>query len=275
MSSVAVVDPLSLSWAGTSSASDHSQLMMLGMTDESTLGSLNDEVHVWLREVPPSLPEEQVSEWLELLDPQELERHSRFHFARDRCLYAAAHELVRRVLSRYEPVPPESWRFVVNKYGRPSIATADAAGLRFNLSHTEGLVAVVVSRGRDVGVDVEVQLRLSRPMDIADRFFSSREVENLRSQIPTAQPYRFLDFWTLKEAYIKARGLGLAIPLDSFSFVLEDQTPPRVIFEASGHGDPDHWQFHLQRRSGAARLAVAVERGAGPDLPIRVRNIGG
>src|SRR5690606_33310169 len=93
--------------------------------------------------------------------------------------------------------------------------------LVFNLSHTDGLIACAVSRGREVGVDVEWLDRRGGDIDVADRFFSRYEVQALYAQPPERRRDRFFRYWTLKESYIKARGMGLALPLDRFSFELD------------------------------------------------------
>ena len=106
-----------------------------------------------------------------------------------------------------------------NVHGRPEILDRPAGvpDLRFNLSHTDGLIACAVTIGREVGVDVEhVGRRLTH--DIAGRFFAPREVADLKSLPVAEQPRVFFDYWTLKEAYIKARGFGLALPLGDFAF---------------------------------------------------------
>ncbi len=125
------------------------------------------------------------------------------------------------MLSRYADVAPRDWPFRIDEHGRPELAARPAGtpDLRFNVSHTNGLVACAVTVGREVGVDVEhTGRRLVH--DVAERFFSPREVADLRACPAADQPVVFFDYWTLKESYIKARGLGLALPLRQFSFLL-------------------------------------------------------
>ena len=119
--------------------------------------------------------------------------------------------------------------------------------LRFNLSHTDGLIACAVTIGREVGVDVEhIQRRLTH--DVAGRFFAPREVDDLKALPEDEQQRVFFDYWTLKEAYIKARGFGLALPLGDFAFTLAPPAPPQIAFEPA-----------LRRRPGdvAVRAGLA------------------
>jgi 4'-phosphopantetheinyl transferase len=227
------------------------------------------EVHVWLCD-PESADGALCARCGALLDEAERARRERFHFDRHRRRFEVSHALVRRSLSRYAPAPPEAWRFREVGRGRPEVAGPEAgAGLRFNLSHTDGLAACGVVRELDLGVDVEAASRVRRHLEIAERFFSPRESAGLRALPAEQQPGRFLDLWTLKESYIKGRGLGLALPLDGFSFLLEEGAP-RLLFERDLEDRPDDWQFSLSRPTAGHRLAVAVRRGRRPALRIRV-----
>lgn len=193
-----------------------------------------------------------------LLDPAERVRSARFRFDRHRNRFLVSHALVRTSLSRYASVVPASWRFREVGRGRPEIATpAGSEWLRFNLSHTDGLAACGVARAHDVGVDVEAAVRVTRHLAVAERFFSRREAAELRGLPESAQVDRFLDYWTLKEAYIKARGLGFDLPLDGFTFILGEDAP-RIEFERDLEDDPESWHFHLASPTATHRLAVAL-----------------
>src|SRR6185295_18612851 len=120
----------------------------------------------------------------------------------------------RTTLSHYAAVDPTAWQFARNRRGRPEISgPLGVAPLRFNLSNTAGLIACLVTLGVDVGVDVEDTHRRGETVRIANRFFSASEVAALEALPPERQRQRFFEYWTLKESYIKARGMGLAIPL--------------------------------------------------------------
>ncbi|MDH3686044.1 MAG: 4'-phosphopantetheinyl transferase superfamily protein [Myxococcales bacterium] len=193
-----------------------------------------------------------------LLDSDERARGERFRFDRHRNRFLVSHALVRTSLSRYGTAPPEVWQFREVGRGRPEIAApVEAVGLRFNLSHTDRLAACGVAGRDDVGVDVEAAIRVTRHLAVAERFFSKREAAELRGLPAEQQVDRFLDYWTLKEAYIKARGEGLALPLDGFTFVL-DADSPRIEFERDLGDAADSWQFHLASPTPEHRLAVAL-----------------
>lgn len=209
-----------------------------------------------------------------LLTPDERAKTRRFRFARDRhdCLVTRA--LVRTTLSRYAEVDPAAWRFEKNQYGRPHLVAGQCdRDLRFNLSHTRGLIACAVTIGREVGVDVETLSRSGETVAIADRYFSATEIRALRALPEDRQRVRFFEYWTLKESYIKARGMGLALPLDQFSFLLDAGPPIGIAFDPRLEDHADDWQFDLRRETPEHMLAVGVRRGPRPDLAIQVERV--
>jgi 4'-phosphopantetheinyl transferase len=202
------------------------------------------------------------------LSGEEQDRYRRFLPDWRRHQHLVSHALVRDVLSRYAAVLPAEWRFEVNPYGRPAIAEcSESSDLRFSLSHTAGRSIVAVARGIDIGVDVESTTARAAPCEIADRFFSPLEIAQLKRN-----PDAFFDFWTLKEAYIKARGLGLAIPLDSFSVLLTDPDRPEVAFHSACPDRPERWHFAISRGPDY-RMALAAATGAGQAVRIVEREI--
>ena len=221
-----------------------------------------DEAHVWLAN-PERIHEPALLErYLALLGSQERERHARLRREPSRREFLVAHAFARMTLSRYAPVPPEAWSFSLGEHGRPEISgPSDGRGLRFNLSHTRGMVACAVTRDLDIGVDVENRARRLRHRDLSERFFGEAEVEALRALAPEERARRFLELWTLKEAYLKARGLGISIPLRGFQFQLSDSAPPRIRFDpALLCDDPESWQFALHRPTQTHTLALAICR---------------
>jgi 4'-phosphopantetheinyl transferase len=213
------------------------------------------------------------SSYRDLITPDENARMARFVFERDRRQFLITRALVRTMLSRYAQVAPHAWRFVTNPFGRPEVLDrpAHVPDLRFNLSHTDGLIACAVTVGREVGVDVE---NITRQVthDIPGRFFAPREVADLRSLPESDQPRVFFDYWTLKEAYIKARGLGLSLPLSDFAFCLQPPALPTIAFEPALEDDPGSWQFYQASPTPIHRLGLAVRRN-GQDLPIHLRDV--
>ena len=238
-------------------------------------GLESGESHVWLVHEQSIDSPAVLSRYRELLDGEERARCERFVFPADQHRALVTRALVRTILSRYEDCRPEAWRFRSNAYGRPEIESPSADGLRFNLSHTRGLVACIVSLNREVGVDVENRLRGGRLIDVAHRFFAPFEVQSLEATAPERQLARFFTYWTLKESYIKARGMGLAIPLADFWFCL-DEAAENIRIELNPRlGDsPERWSFEFEHLSIAHSLATAVEKRTPDERPrVVVRTI--
>jgi 4'-phosphopantetheinyl transferase len=228
-------------------------------------------VHIDLVETGNAAAIAKLDAYKRLLSQVEHERMARLVFDRDRRAFLITRALVRTMLSRYCAVPPADWRFIENVHGRPEILDRPAGtpDLRFNISHTDGLIACAVTIGREVGVDVE---HIGRHLthDVAGRFFAPDEVTDLR-QLPVEDQERaFFDYWTLKESYIKARGFGLALPLGDFAFKLNPPGPPAITFEPSLDDDPSTWQFVQDWPTPQHRLGLAIRR-EGADLPVRSR----
>ena len=189
------------------------------------------EVHLWFTAPEEIEAPDLLDRYRRVVDEGELARLTRFVFAEHRHMFLVAHALVRATLSRYAEVLPEAWRFSHNEHGRPSVVLPSGCPpLRFNLSHTRGLALCGVVLDREIGVDVEDRQRTGQTVDIADRFFSPSEIRALRQLPPEHQRDRFFDYWTLKESYMKARGIGLALGLANFSFCLESDQPISIRF---------------------------------------------
>lgn len=213
----------------------------------------------------------------------ETARYERFYFDSDRKLFLIAWALVRSMLSTYADVDPADWRFTLNRYGKPEIAGPDTASrLRFNLSHTRGLVACIVVPELDVGIDVEDRRRETQGPEIARRFFSAAEVAEFERLPVDKQQTAFYEYWTLKEAYIKAVGVGISLGLGRFSFDLDhdgppvghpERQPPSISFSAELGGDPAAWQFAQWEPTPHHAMAAAIRRGSPSDLAIAVHEV--
>jgi 4'-phosphopantetheinyl transferase len=206
----------------------------------------------------------------ELMTPPERARHDRYLFERDRRLFLATRALVRSVLSSYADVPPASWRFAEGERGKPYVSSPQITpNLHFNLSNTLGLVVCAVSLAHPMlGVDTEFLLRPGETVSIAEHYFSPRETLALRALPPEQQRERFFCYWTLKESYIKARALGLALPLDQFSFLLDRGPEIDIAFDPRLADSPARWRFALLRGSPRHMVAVGVDTG-GAELSLR------
>ncbi|RJQ58755.1 MAG: 4'-phosphopantetheinyl transferase superfamily protein [Desulfobacteraceae bacterium] len=218
-----------------------------------------DEIHLWFAFPEEAKDPNLLSTYEKLLCEEELERKGRFYFEKHRHQYLVARALVRTTLSRYTGIDPRMLRFFRNRYGKPELAAGEIdSSIRFNLSHTDGLAMLGVVLDRDIGVDVEDMGRLEVSSGLAERFFSPNEVKDLASIPEDLRRSRFFDYWTLKESYIKACGMGLSIPLDQFGFVIPEGSPPRISFSPQRTDDPLHWQFRLFHPTDRHRAAVCV-----------------
>lgn len=208
-----------------------------------------------------------------LLTEEERGKEFRFYFADDQRRYLVTRAMVRTVLSRYLAVDPTDWRFTNNAYGRPAIANPGHAecGLRFNISHTRGLIALGVTQGRELGVDVENLQTREVTLDIADHFFAPVEVAELATVPKERQQDRFFEYWTFKESYIKARGMGLSIPLGQFSFHYPNERAVYIAIDPELADDANRWEFWQYRPTAEHLLAVCAERreGTAPSLTLR------
>ncbi len=220
-----------------------------------------DQARVWIVLTDETALAERLESFCGVLSADERSDVQRFIQPGDRVRFVLGRALARVMLSQFASVHPRAWRFRVTSHGRPELDMGgDLARIRFNVSHTRGLVACAVAPDRDVGVDVEyVDRHLTH--DVAGRYFSPLELADLEALPAAEQARAFFDYWTLKEAYIKARGLGLAIPLHHFSFVLRPGTPPIIRFAPELADDAASWQFVQSSPTPAHRLAVALRSG--------------
>lgn len=248
------------------------------------------EIHLWQVATDLPLSARQERQLVAELAPEERERHQRFRFECDRRQYLLAHALLRRALSCYTPQSPQSWRFTTNAYGKPRLA---GAGPRFNLSHTKGLVVCALAHDVHLGVDVERQHRAMDWQGLAERWLASEEQAWLACQPEQARATAFLRLWTLKEAYVKAFGLGLSMALTGFAIGISAQgqawvqrQDPKIQAAAAeplGDSNParanrrcqlEHWCLHEHWLGLAALLAadapqaVVIRRDGGPLLEI-------
>jgi 4'-phosphopantetheinyl transferase len=234
--------------------------------------SLRDaEAHVWYAWTNRCCTDASSAYYRSLLNAEEAGQLERFAFEHLRREYLVTRALCRLTLSRYGNVDPRDWVFARNRYGRPEIvAPRPVPRLRFNLSNARSLVACVVTLDADAGVDVEEVDRPGITVDIADSFFSIAELTALRALPPRDQRWRFFQLWTLKEAYIKARGMGLAIPLGQFSFAI-DGSMLAVSFDPALDDDPESWQFALHELSDRHIMAVGIRNGRTAPFALTLR----
>jgi 4'-phosphopantetheinyl transferase len=219
-----------------------------------------DEVHVWRASL--DCDDRVLHQFDETLAPDEKDRAQRFVFQPDRSSYIAARGILRELLGRYLKRAPSEIEFDYGPQGKPALGSGSYEGpVQFNLSHSHGMALFAFSVGRQVGVDVELVRPDFAGEKIAERFFSSQEVMELRSLPAAVQDEGFFLCWTRKEAYIKARGEGLQIPLKSFHVSLTPGEPARLQAD-----DSSRWSLRSLRLEGRYVGAVV---GEGQDWKLR------
>jgi len=227
-----------------------------------------DEIHVWT--VPLDPPPERVASLARLLAADEAARAARFRFARHRRRYTVGRGALRTLLARYLGADPAALAF---RYGgnekpylaSPSAAAAAAGGaaLQFNLSNSEELAVIAVVVGTEVGADVERLRPMQDALAISQRFFSAAE-RRVLAGVPEAQRDRtFFHCWTRKEAYLKAVGTGITVPLDRFDVTLAPGDAPRMLAMDGSAERAAGWHlYHLEPAAGYLG-AVAIHGGGG------------
>lgn len=244
------------------------------------------EIHLWLT-YPDEVPTLLEKQYRSLLSPAERDEEQRYRFQADRRRFLITRALARTVLSRYAPIAPQEWSFVKDPFGRPQVTNTTPAGWLpvFNISHTRELIVLGISRNRALGVDVENVHNRRVPPGLAERVFPAQEASVLTATNKARRQAEFFEYWTLKESYIKARGMGLSLPLDQLTFCLREAQSIEVRFAPVLRDDPQRWyfwQFRPKRHYLIATCAANTtpERPAmrgrvtvplGPERPLDVR----
>jgi 4'-phosphopantetheinyl transferase len=226
------------------------------------------EIHVWYSFERPE--DEAALEALRgLLEPEELERVDRAYTPELRRRFLGVRVMQRHVLGRYAlGVDAANLRFVTGEHGKPALAPPfESLGLHFNITHTKGLVAVAVSRLRDLGIDAENLNERTQAIKLARRYFTPEEARNLES-LPLAQQLaRFYSLWTLKESWMKATGKGLVAGLDKAAFSLDEHH--KVVGLSFAAGDAADWRFWQYVPNDEHALALALRApGATQDVTV-------
>lgn len=202
----------------------------------------SSDLVVWMTRTELACEPDLLARYVALLSAEERVRWAAFRSEAARHRFLLGRALVRVALSETTGDPPERWQFAIERFGRPVVAH-DSRDLRFNLSHTDGLVACVVAVGRDVGIDVE-RLDTSTPViDLARRFLPAEEAQAVVDARPEHRHACFLERWTLHEALAKALGTGLGAPRpdrdgsDQWRFWLRHPTPEHTLAVAASVTD--------------------------------------
>jgi 4'-phosphopantetheinyl transferase len=221
----------------------------------------DNEVHVWRAQL--ELPSSQVQRLRDHLTEDELERANRFSFEVDRQRFIAARGILRSILGRYITIYPGHLRFSYNQYGKPFLAPQFSSYLlNFNLCHSGSMALYAITRNMEIGVDVERVRSDFEYEEIAKRFFSVNEAAILRT-IPTETRLEaFYTCWTRKEAYIKAHGKGLSLPLDSFDVSCAPWEPPMLLIAKDDPQERSLWTL-LDLKPGPGYVGALAVKGVG------------
>lgn len=212
-----------------------------------------DDVHLWRASLNCDAPV--LSRLETTLSSDEMARANRFVFSTDRNHFVAARGILRELLGTYLMLPPAELRFRYGKHGKPALdANGSDSVLQFNLSHSGGVAIYAFSRGRRLGVDVEQIRPQLAGEDIAQRYFAAREVAELQALPANLRTEGFFLCWTRKEAYVKAHGAGLSLPLDSFTVSLTPGGPTELQAE-----DGDRWSMHSVEPAPGFVAAMVAE----------------
>jgi 4'-phosphopantetheinyl transferase len=231
---------------------------------ETRIALPEDEVHLWQIELATVAPAEQ--RWKQILSEDERSRAARFHFSQDRQYFTATRALLRMILGSYLDSNPSELVFQYSEKEKPSLHPCSSGEQwEFNVSHSGSIAMLAFSRGRTLGVDVE-QLRDNFDHEaIARRFFSEEEQRQLAALSPSEQYHAFFRCWTRKEAYIKAQGIGLSLPLHQFDVSLKPGDVNALLATRPDHSEAARWSLR-EVPAGDGYVAALCVRGNGRHL---------
>jgi 4'-phosphopantetheinyl transferase len=196
----------------------------------------------------------------EIVSDDERKRAERFKFERDRRRYLIAHAALHGILGRYLTIRSEPINFDYGSNGKPKLSQAlTPSGVQFNLSHSNEMAVLALTRGGEVGVDIEFVKDNFEFQDVAERFFRTKEVAAMRSLPAHLQRRAFFKCWTSKEAFLKAKGSGLSGKLDEVEITLTANQQVQITASVPG------WTLAELEPIDGYEAALVVE---GAPLPI-------
>ena len=231
---------------------------MAGLPNHLTLGA--EDVHVWRASLDVTATI--VGPLKQFLSGDELVRAGRFHFESDRKHFIVARGYLRAILSRYLKIPAEEIKFAYGEQGKPQLAAScrGSQSFYFNLAHSHGVAIYGMTRVGEIGIDIERIRPEFTGDDVANRFFSPGEVSCLNAMPKDLRPEAFFNCWTRKEAFIKAVGMGLSLPLDQFEVTLAPGEPAQLVRTAWDEDEASRWSIKSidVGESYVAAIAVAA-----------------
>jgi 4'-phosphopantetheinyl transferase len=234
---------------------ESSKVGMVGSQDRNA-GMVAGEVHIW--RVPLCGQAELIPTCRNLLSADEVQRADRFHFEKDRHAFIIARAAMRQILARYGNVPPQNLIFSYGPKGKPELSP-ELNFIKFNLSHSQEFALLAVAQGLCLGIDIEFVNQGIAVEEIAKRFFSANEINALGALAGRQKVEAFFSCWTRKEAYIKALGEGLSVPLDSFDVAFDANAPAALLRVRSSPGEVLRWSMYDIVMPPVYKAAVVVE----------------
>jgi 4'-phosphopantetheinyl transferase len=213
------------------------------------------EVHVWRATL--DAPRDVMARFSRVVSADEHTRAGKFHFEADRKRHIIGRGISRLLLGYCLGIAPGQLKFDHNEFGKPSLQVG--LPLCFNLSHSGELVLVALAHGRTIGIDVERIRKDMAQAEIARRFFSPRECAALAGLTPDKQCEAFFACWTRKEAYLKARGDGLSLPLDQFDVAFVPGEVPRLLATRHDPAEVHRWTIRALDPGYGCKAAVAAQ----------------
>ncbi len=228
----------------------------------------SETAHLWFFDTETLREPSTTDEWLARLEDHERTRYAAYGTAAARREYLGTRAVARTALAHYSGQPAECLRFGTDHLGRPELTSPVMPGLFFSLAKTRELAVGLFALDHEVGVDVELVAPIEA-VELAERFFSPGELAELSSLEDTARLSRFYELWTLREAYLKARGIGLALPLEQLVFRPTPSGGAQAEFGPAIRDDPAHWQFGLTWLTNRHLAATCIRR-TSSGVPTRI-----
>jgi 4'-phosphopantetheinyl transferase len=219
-------------------------------------------IDLWLVSINEVTDQGLLNRYLHLLTTDEVSRQQAFRFRKDRIRYLVTRALVRTVLSQYVPIHPGQWRFGTNRYGKPLLSgcAQNLGRISFNISHTEDVILLALTCTNALGVDIEYVRSNRRYSDLIRNTLCPAEEAIYQTAPSNLRTERFLEYWTLKEAYVKARGLGMAIPFNHISFDLRDERCIKLNIHPKLNDFASRWQFWQIHARDEHIISLCAER---------------
>lgn len=222
----------------------------------------DSDIHIWCASL--NIFPQDLSYYKSILSQDEIERAGRFVFEKDRNHYIAGRGLLRLILGSYLNMEPAHIEFVYGSHGKPALRSGlTNKALEFNLSHSKDRALYAFNWNRRVGVDIEYLTPMAGMNDFAERFFTPRESARINSLSGAQREDAFFKTWTCKEAFLKAKGSGLTVPINQVEISLETEGTVELISIGDNREQPAHWRLEMFNPFPGYQAALAVEGHAG------------